>query len=185
MNLLILLAGIYTSFAWGASEGPQAVVEAIFAKAAQPAVAKDPALQGEINQLVDFDKLAKSALGKQAVSAADRAWFRDTLREILTLTVYPKAPEFLGGVKISYAQTEEKGNAATVKSTVQNKADLTDVHYRLEKGPAGWRVVDISIAGLSWVDSIRDQVRDTVKKKKWKGLKEAMSRRLADLRAGA
>jgi ABC-type transporter MlaC component len=55
----------------------------------------------------------------------------------------------------------------------------------MEKNKSGeWKVIDVSISGLSWVESIRDQVTDVVKKKKWIGLKEAMNKRLAEVKAG-
>jgi ABC-type transporter MlaC component len=163
---------------------PQQVVEAIFAKASMPEIAVNPTTQGEVNALVDFAALSRSALGRQTkgLSSADIAWFQKTLQEIITKTVYPKAPDFLKGVSISYESTQLRGKVAVVKSSVQNKADLTDVHYRLAQQKDGsWRVVDVSIAGLSWVDSIGDQVRETIRQRKWAGLKAAMEKRLAEL----
>ena len=166
---------------------PKAVVQEIFTQASAPEVATSADKQGEINAKVDFETLASNALGKNAktVAAHERAWFKNTLQEIISRTVYPKAPEFLSGVKINYDKVEEKNGKATVASTVQNKADVTDVIYKLEKGAGGeWKVVDVAISGLSWVDSIREQVSSTIKTKKWKGLKELMNKRLADLKAG-
>lgn len=185
MNILIALAvGIQ---ALAASTSPKEVVQDIFARASASEISSDASKQSEVNNLVDFDALAKAALGKnsKAVPKAEQQWFRDTLREIITRTVYPKAPEFLQGVKITYDAVQEKGTKATVSSTVQNKADLTDVQYRMEKAADGsWKVVDVAISGLSWVDSIQDQVRDVLKKKQWKGLKEAMNKKLAELKSG-
>jgi ABC-type transporter MlaC component len=165
---------------------PKNVVEEIFAKASLPAIAKDIQQQQMVSSLVDFQSLAAAALGseKKKIPAKEFEWFRSTLQEIITRTVYPKAPEFLAGVKIQYDAVEEKKGFTLVKSTIQNKADLTEVEYKLALSGENWRVVDISISGISWTDSIRDQVRDVVKKKKWKGLKEAMEKRLADLKAG-
>lgn len=183
MTVLTLLA---TLSAFAAVPGPQAVVEDIFSRASAPEIASDSGKQGEVNAMVDFDTLAKSALGREgkAVPAKEFAWFRDTLKEIITRTVYPKAPEFLQGVKISYDAVKEKGGKATVTSSVQNKADLTDVQYQMQKSGDTWKVVDVSISGLSWVESINDQVKDVLKKKKWKGLKDAMNKRLEDLKNG-
>ncbi len=175
------------SFALASVSNPQTVVESIFTKASAPEIISDQSKQSEINSLVDFDALAKAALGPSAktVSAKEVQWFRDTLQEIIVRTVYPKAPEFLKDVKISYEDVKEKGKTAMVLSSVQNKADFTDVQYKMMKNAQGeWRVVDVSISGLSWVDSIRDQVKDVVKKKKWQGLKDAMNRRLAELKEG-
>jgi ABC-type transporter MlaC component len=175
------------SLAFATISNPQVVVESIFTKASMPEVASDSLKQSEINSYVDFDSLARAALGKEAksISAKEFQWFRDTLQEIITRTVYPKAPDFLKDVKISYEAVKEKGANATVISSVQNKADFTDVKYQMMKTNSGdWRVVDVSISGLSWVESIRDQVKDVIKKKKWKGLKEAMNKKLSELKEG-
>lgn len=183
MKLLFLLLPLQ---GFAAISDPKGVVEEIFAKASTPAIASDQSQQGQVNSLVDFEALASSSLGaeKKKVSAKDFEWFRSTLQEIITRTVYPKAPEFLSGVKIQYDSVEQKGAFTNVKSTVQNKADLTEVQYKLAKSGEGWKVVDVSISGVSWTESIRDQVKDVVKKKKWKGLRDAMEKRLAELKAG-
>lgn len=183
--LMFAFAGFANSAA--ASAEPKEVVQDIFARAGVPEAATDLAKQNEISAHVDFDQLAKSALGKEfkKASAADYKWFRDTLKEIITRTVYPKAPDFLKDVKIVYNEVDTKGDKSKVKSTVQNKADLTDVDYQLGKNKGGeWKVIDVSISGQSWVESIQEQVIDAIKKKKWKGLKDAMSRRLSDIKAG-
>ena len=112
-------------------KSPKAIVEEIFQKSAAEGIATDVSKQAEVNALVDFDALARAVLVKQKASAEDFAWFRDTLKEIITRTVYPKAPEFLKGTKITFNADDVKGQRATVKSTVQNKADLTDVDYEL------------------------------------------------------
>ncbi len=172
--------------AFAAISDPKSVVEEIFAKASTPAIASDSAQQQQVNALVDFDALAAASLGseKKKISAKDFDWFRSTLQEIITRTVYPKAPEFLAGVKIQYDSVEQKQGFTLVKSTVQNKADLTEVQYKLSANGDAWKVVDVSISGISWTDSIRDQVKDVVKKKKWKGLRAAMEKRLTELKAG-
>jgi phospholipid transport system substrate-binding protein len=184
MNLFLAL--LVSLPAFSAVPASQAVVEDIFTKASAPEIASSLEKQKEVNAMVDFDALAKAALGKQAkaIPAKEFQWFRDTLKEIISRTVYPKAPDFLKGVKITYDSVKEKGQKAVVSSSVQNKADLTDVQYELEKAGDGWKVVDVSISGLSWVESINDQVKEVVRKKKWKGLKDAMNRRLNELKAG-
>lgn len=185
--LFAIVGGLsFALAATAAIQKPQDVVNEIFAKAGTPEIATDAAKQAEVNGSVDFTALAQSALGKhfKTTPAKEFEWFRTTLQEIITRTVYPKAPEFLQGVKITYDNVKEQGAKATVKSTVQNKADLTEVEYQLARTKDGaWRVVDVSISGLSWVDSIRDQVYDVIKTKKWKGLKDAMSRKLSELKA--
>src|SRR4051812_41354117 len=88
---------------------PQEVVQEIFTKAGNPAIASDPAKQAEVTASVDFAALAKAALGKNYKTAApkDFEWFRATLQEIIARTVFPKAPDFLKGVKINYDEVKE------------------------------------------------------------------------------
>lgn len=184
--MMVLGLCVFPMLGMAAGE-PKEVVQEIFLKAASPEVASDAGKQGEVNAFVDYDALAKAALGKNGakISAQEFAWFRDTLKEIIGRTVFPKAPDFLKDVKINYDAVEMKGAKATVKSTVQNKADLTDVSYALEQSKEkGWKVVDVAISGQSWVESIRDQVTEVIKKHKWSGLKTKMNKRLTDLRSG-
>lgn len=185
MKLFLALL-LWSAQAVAAIADPKSVVEDIFAKASAPSIATDREKQAEVNAHVDFDALATAALGaqKKKIPAKEYQWFRSTLQEIITRTVYPEAPEFLSGVKIQYDTVEAKSGYTLVKSTVQQKADLTEVSYKLEPSGESWKVVDVSIAGVSWVESIRDQVRDTVKKKQWKGLKDAMNKRLKELKDG-
>jgi ABC-type transporter MlaC component len=191
MKWILLLAVFFVHTAHAIDTGKPApsstsgtveVVKKIFELAGRPEVATDPVRQAEVNAFVDFEALARAALGNQFKAFQ---WFRDTLREIITRTVYPAAPEFLSGVKITYkASQAPSGQIAKVQSSVQNKADLTDVDYQLAAEKNGsWKVVDVAISGQSWVESIRDQVARVVKKKKWKGLKENMTRRLNELKA--
>lgn len=185
--ILLAMVSLLPSLTFAEIAEPKAVVEQIFASASDNKLPTDSAQQSKVTTNVDFDALARNALGAQAkkVSATEFTWFRDTLQKIISLTVFPKAPEFLQGVQISYQNVEVKGDKAKVKSTVQNKADLTDVNYDLAKQKDGsWKVVDVTISEQSWVKSINEQVNDVIKKKQWKGLKESMSRRLKDLQKG-
>lgn len=187
--IMKLLLGLFVFLApaFAMPAAPKDVVQDIFSRAGAPEVATEAARQNEINSYVDFDTLARSALGGEfkKASKADFEWFRDTLKDIITRTVYPRAPDFLKDVKIVYNDVSTNGAKSKVKSTVQNKADLTDVDYELGKAKDGsWKVVDVSIAGQSWVESIREQVSQVIKKKKWKGLREAMTRRLNEIKSG-
>ncbi|MGZ3654529.1 MAG: hypothetical protein ACXVCS_03195, partial [Bdellovibrionota bacterium] len=64
MKWMILLLAVSSS-AHAAPAEPKAVVQEIFARASAPEVATDVKKQAEVNAFVDFDALAKAALGKQ------------------------------------------------------------------------------------------------------------------------
>lgn len=185
-KLFSVCIGLCLSLSASAAVEPRQVVEEIFTKASAPSVVSDRSLQEEINGKVNFTAMSKAVLGKesQKLPAAEFSWFDQTLKEIITRTVYPAAPSFLQDVKISYKDVDMKGAQAVVQSSVRNKADMTDVNYTLAKVNDGWQVVDISIDGESWVQSIREQVQATLKKQKWAGLKEKLNQRLLTLKSG-
>jgi ABC-type transporter MlaC component len=183
MKTISVLLLFVTNLAQAAVSSPKQVVETIFTKASQQEIANNTKLQSEVNQLVSFPLMAKAVLGKHKIPAGEQAWFESTLTEIITRTVYPAAPDFLKNVRIEYKEVDTKGKQAVVKSTVRNKADLTDVNYDLIEMPdRSWQVVDIAIDGESWVKSIRAQVDTTIKQKKWKGLKDLLTQRLNKLK---
>lgn len=176
---------LIVSVANAAEKDPKAIVEEIFQHAGQEQVATDTSLQADVNKHVDYEAMARAVTAKVKVPAGEFDWFQNTLKEIISRTVYPEAPNFLKNVSISYKAVEIDGDNATVHSVVKKKADLTEVNYKLKKQlQSEWRVVDIAIEGESWVGTIRDQVNSTLKKKQWKGLREALSKRLEKLRQG-
>lgn len=169
------------------SPDAKSVVKDIFTKASTETVSTDEQLQQEINARIDFAEMARAALGSEfrRRSPQERVWFERTLQEIITRTVYPEAPKFLKQVKISYKKVKQDGKSATVSSVVRNRGERTLVSYDLRQDESGeWRVVDVAFDGESWVENIREQVRRTLRKRNWSGLKERMNRRLATLRSG-
>ena len=181
-----IFAALVLALPAAAASDPKAVVETIFSGAAKQSVAKNTQLQEEINRNIDFSQMARQALGQAAASRspAELAWFDTTLKEIITRTVYPEAPRFLNAVKISYRDVKLDGGKAKVASVVRQKGESTDVDYSLRETPEGWRVVDVAIDGESWGETISEQVRKTLEKRSWAGLKEKLSKRLASLKAG-
>jgi hypothetical protein len=131
MKFLFLF--LVVSLAQAADKDPKTVVEEIFQRAGQAEVATDSALQSDVNQRVDFEAMAKAVTSKSQIPAGEFIWFQNTLREIISLTVYPEAPNFLKGVSISYKAVEISGDSATVHSMVKKKADVTAVDYKLKK----------------------------------------------------
>lgn len=186
---LIFLIGILFNVSEAAktptSKGPQKVVQEIFEKAGKKQVITSLGLQKEINENVDFKKMAQSVLGKEhdKQSSAEREWFEQTLKEIITRTIYPEAPKFLNKVKIKYKRVKQRGKSARVSSIVRNRGETTEVDYDLQLEDGVWKVVDIAIDGESWVDSISEQVHRTLQKRKWNGLRERLSKKLDSLRS--
>jgi ABC-type transporter MlaC component len=173
---------LITTFSTSATE-PQQIVEDIFASAKDGNISRNLALQEKINNYIAFDEMALNILGsdKKNLSAENIHWFQITIKKIITLSVYPKAPDFLKNVKISYETANQKGNKTTIESIVKKKGEETEVSYSLKKDKNEWKVVDISIDGESWVESITEQVHSVLVKEKWVKLEEKLSKKLKDL----
>lgn len=159
------------------------VVEQIFTKAAQPEISKDIKLQTEVNDFVDYAHMAKEVLGAEYKKrkTPELQWFEKILKDIISLSVYPAAPDFLGKVNVAYKEIKEEGEKSMINSVVKHKGEETEVNYRLHKQGENWKVYDIALDGESWTDSIREEVQRILKKEGWAGLKKRLTKRLDTL----
>ena len=181
ITALVLVSGLV----YGSEpKGPRQIVDFIFEKARDPAIAKDVALQQEVNKYVDFSTVSKNVLGKRAGSTPkpDLEWFKTTLQEIITLSVYPGSPDFFKDVTVSGTDVILKKNAAIVKSVIKKKNDETEVVCHFAQTGGKWLIVDMSLDDESWTLNIKEQVENTLKKEKWDGLKKRLNNKLAKLK---
>lgn len=165
------------------TKAPEALIQNIFSLAQKENPLNNPQTKTELDSNFDFHQMSLNILGVEAKkrSAADLKWFGDSIKEIITKTVYPKAPDFLKGVKITYKNTLIDENKATVPSTVAKKGEKTDVNYTLIKSGDTWKVIDISIDDESWVKTINDKMTKTLKEKGWAGVKEMINNKVKAL----
>lgn len=184
MALCIL---IFSSSVFAEDSGPRQVIERIFENARKPEIVKNRQLQNSINAHVDFEQMAKSVLASHYASLAknDQDWFVQTLKSIITQTIYPKAPGFFSGVKLSYEKSSEAGAKASLLSIVEKKGEETEVLYSFHRIGDQWKIVDIAIDEESWVDNIKSEVQGVWQKEKWTGLKKRLQERLAKLETGS
>ncbi len=176
---LLLLLPVFVK-AQAADVAPEVLIQNIFTLAQKENPLNNPKLKTELDSYFDYKQMSLNILGVEAKqrSAADLQWFEKSIKEIITKTVYPKAPEFLRGVKITYGSTIVDGNKANVPSVVAKKGEKTDVSYLLSKNTSGWKVIDVSIDEESWVKTINVRMNKTLKEKGWKGVKELLDNRI-------
>lgn len=162
---------------------PEALIQNIFNLAQKENPLDNPKSKLELDSHFDYAQMSLNILGAEAKkrSPLDLQWFEKSIKEIITKTVYPKAPEFLRGVKITYGATLIDGLKATVPSTVAKKGEKTDVSYLLIKSTAGWKVIDVSIDEESWVKTINDKMSKALKEKGWNGVKDLLNKRIKTL----
>lgn len=78
------------------------------------------------------------------------ATYRDTLNDFRDETI-----------EIASARAEKNGDV-TVMTVVKGATGDTKVDYRLRKGEAGWRGIDVIIEGVSLVQNFRSQAQEIV-----------------------
>lgn len=181
---LLLLLPVFVKAESIAPSLPEALIQNIFSLAQKEEnPLNNPKLKSELDSQFDFRLMSLNILGDEAKkrSPADLKWFEDSIKEIITKTVYPKAPEFLRGVKITYKSTLIDDTKATVPSVVAKKGEKTDVSYTLVKSGSSWKVIDVSIDDESWVKTINDKLKKTLKEKGWSGVKDLLTTRIKTL----
>lgn len=165
------------------AEVPQNLIKNIFTLAQKENALKNLKNKSEIDAQFDWRQMSLNILGNESKkrSAAELKWFEESIKEIITKTVYPKAPEFLQDVKITYKKTLIDENKATVSSTVSKKGETTDVAYTLLKSGNSWKVIDVSLDEDSWVKTINEKITQSIKEKGWAGVKDLFNKRIKAL----
>ena len=180
-KIFSLFALLYMSNTWAAPDLAKEM-QKVFALLQSPKFETSISMQKKVTNTFSFSLMSKAILGKEAKKhTADLKWFTNTLQKIVTKTVYPEAPNFFQGVKISYEEVEKVGKNYTLLAVVMKRGEETEVLVTFSKVGKNWKIIDVAIDDESWVENIREQVSSTLKKKKWSGLKRDLNKRLADL----
>ncbi len=138
-------------------------------------ILRDPALRGSArrarrhqkilavaNTIFDWDEMARRSLGvywRQA-SAAQRKRFVPLFREVLSNYYLDQMDNFAGEEKITVKGSSGSKEQQVVKTVlITQSRERMPIDYFLDKGAAGWRVVDVSIEGVSLVNNYRSRFR--------------------------
>ena len=163
---------------------PVDIVKEIFHLAQDGQIKENKDYQLKIEKMFNFEAMSQDILGKDYLKYGKKEfnWFHTTIKGIITKTVYPKAPIFLKQVTVEYENIEKVGKSAIVFSIVKSKGEETEVNYNLKFIDNDWKVINITIDDESWVENISEKVQNVIKKKKWKGLKSLLTKKLNELK---
>ena len=163
---------------------PVDIVKEIFHLAQDGQIKENKDYQLKIEKMFNFEAMSQDILGKDYLKYGKKEfnWFHTTIKGIITKTVYPKAPNFLKQVTVEYENIEKVGKSAIVFSIVKSKGEETEVNYNLKFIDNDWKVINITIDDESWVENISEKVQNVIKKKKWKGLKSLLTKKLNELK---
>lgn len=187
LRLSVLLLSLLLALSNAFAGSPEEMIKDIFARAGKENLLMNTESKLIVESHVDFKVMSTSMLGNDfaKLSASDFKWFEETIKDIITRSVYPSAPKFLDNVKITFKKTEINGENGKVASIVSKKGERTSVDYIVKKVGEDWKVVDVAIDDESWVKTINEKVHKTMSEKGMKGLKDLLSKRLNELKKSA
>jgi phospholipid transport system substrate-binding protein len=153
----------------------QAVASAPGATVEQLAVAVD--------QFVDFEELARRALGETwgKITPAKRKEFTGAMRGMLR-AFYAERTLGLSEAEVEYGQETVEGNDALVATVVKVKGSRIPIDYKLyeaRKGRKvrGWRIYDIVTNKVSLLEDYRGQFQQLLATQGFDGLLATLKRR--------
>lgn len=192
--LLTLLIAI-PAFAGPPTDFVKAKSDKLFNIINQP-VGKDrtAALKTEVHTLVDYEELAKRALGQhwEKRTPAEKQEFIGLLEELVELNY---ANRFKSGskeasYKVRYTdeKVREKTRQAIVKTMVDYGGESTGLDYKLLQregaAPGEFTIYDVVFDDISLEETYRDSYVPIIDKEGWPSLIKRMKDRLAELRKG-
>jgi phospholipid transport system substrate-binding protein len=167
--------------------GPLSVVKsgnADVQKAANAPGATVESLASVVEKFVDFEELAKRALGDKTwatLTPAQQKDFTSTMTGLLRASYAQKA---IGQAQaeVKYGKESVQGTEATVNTTLSLKKDQIPVDYRLYKAAKGeWRIYDVVTDEVSLVDTYKGQFRKLIGDKGFDGLLSTLKSKRAQL----
>ncbi|NBD11207.1 MULTISPECIES: phospholipid-binding protein MlaC [Corallococcus] len=171
-----------------APAGPLNVVKsgnAAVQKAANAPGATVQSLASVVESFVDFQELAKRALGEKAwsgLSPAQRKEFTETMTGLLRASYAQKA---IGQAKaeVVYGKESVQGNEATVDTKLTVKTDHVPVDYKLFRASpkVEWRIYDVITDEVSLVDTYSGQFKKILQTKGFDGLMTTLKSKRAQL----
>jgi phospholipid transport system substrate-binding protein len=146
-------------------------------------------LASVVEKFVDFEELAKRALGKEwdKLNPAQRKDFADTMKGLLRASYAQKA---IGQAKadVKYGKETLQGDEATVNTILTVKKDQIPVDYKLYKVAGkggGWRIFDVVTDEVSLVETYAGQFRKLIADKGFDGLLSTLKNKRAQLEKSA
>jgi phospholipid transport system substrate-binding protein len=142
-----------------------------------------------VGELIDFDALAKATLGKKwdEVSAKDRARFTSALRGAMEANYLARMRQGktsdVAKVKSTVLAEEQKEGRTLVRTKVQSGEDSAAIDYLMDKGPRGWRAVDVITEDVSLADTYREQVAKIMARKNFEAVITALEKKRKVLEA--
>lgn len=150
----------------------------------KPSKERDEKLDKALDELVDYDDMAKSVLGDEAGKRKPEevAAFTKTLKELIKLN-YKKKLQDITQYTVKYKAETADGSDTKVQTEAADssnkKAVPVVIDYKVRKKGAGWIVVDIIPEDSSYVKTYNKELMKVVKKEGWDAMMKKLDDKLA------
>ena len=140
---------------------------------------RDKKVAAVLGGLFDFDAMAKASLGDGASELNDdqKAEFATLLKQLVQRTIEKNVRATIN-YDVAFLGEDPAGDDVVVKTRAQNKKNEREepilIDYRLKKGDAGWRSIDVVTEGSSMVANYRSQFKRILAKDGAAGLLKKM-----------
>jgi len=188
---LFFLFALAASVAVAQTPAPDVLVKTITDEVAAT-IAKDKDIQGgdvtkaadlieaKIVPHFDFVRMARLAMGRnwRAATPEQQKQIAEEFKTLLVRT-YSTALVNYKGQAINYKPLRAKpeDDEVTVRSDVKPSGggQPVDIDYEMEKTPAGWKIYDVKVGGVSLVTTYRDTFASEVRERGIEGLIKSLA----------
>ena len=135
-----------------------------------------------VREMFDFDEISRRALSRhwQALPREDQAEFVTLFRDLLE-RAYLAQIEAGGGERITFVGESIDGDSATVRSkVVTRRGTEIPLDYRLRAHGGRWRIYDVVVGGISFVESYRSQFDRVIRTESYDALRDRLQKRTLD-----
>lgn len=178
----MLIALTVVSGSQSASDAIRSRTEEIRAALPSPGTPITPAARKRIEnvvvRVVDLRAMLQASLGERWKELGEKqrkrlvAAFEARFRKVSSGELEPYR-----STQIEYRpEVEGEGGVVNVPTRVVVKGEPTDIAYTMRRDDAGWRIVDITVDGVSTVENYRSSFAKVIKKNGVEGLIERLER---------
>ena len=142
-----------------------------------------------VDELIDFDALAKATLGNKwnELKPADRKRYTAALRGAMEANYLARMRKGKASdveqIRTEITGEEPQDGKVVVHTRVHTGEDTATIDYVMVKGPKGWRAVDVITEGVSLAETYREQVARILAKKTLNDVIAALDRKRKALEA--
>ena len=131
----------------------------------------DEVKKGQIDEIIkpifDFPLMSKLALGKTAwrtMTTEDQERFYGLFTKLFEQTYLEKILDY-ADEDITFGETEQNGRKVCIHSCIVSKDKETSIVYKLYQADTGWKIYDVDVEGVSYIQTYRSQFTESLKEK--------------------